>query len=86
MRCSNGGIARWTGKPTTTASTEVARDKERIVEAAGDTGIAEWARGVLLNAVAGKGIKSSNQAGQRTVAGRSAQERNPTSPAAGSRR
>ena len=62
------------------------RDKERIVEAAGDTGIAEWARGVLLNAVAGKRIKSSNQAGQRTVAGRSAQERNPTSPAAGSRR
>ncbi len=27
------------------------RDKQRIVEAAGDKGIAEWARGVLLDAV-----------------------------------
>jgi len=35
------------------------QDKERIVEAAGDSGIAAWARGVLLSAVARKRVKAA---------------------------
>jgi hypothetical protein len=34
-------------------------DKQRIVEAAGDTGVAEWARGVLLNAVGAGSARSA---------------------------
>jgi hypothetical protein len=42
-------------------------DKMRIVEAAGDTGVAAWARGVLLGAVAGTRQHMANQSLQRTA-------------------
>ena len=38
-------------------------DKHRIVEAGGDTGVAAWARRVLLNAVAGERGKNGKPDG-----------------------
>jgi hypothetical protein len=61
------------------------QDKERIVEAAGDTGIAAWVRGVLLSAVASKCVKAAKTV-QRTGASRLGPSDIPTPGAAGSRR
>jgi hypothetical protein len=39
------------------------RDKRRIIEAAGDRGVAAWAREVLLSAAASKPVKAANKTG-----------------------
>ena len=41
------------------------QDKQRIVKAAGDVGVAEWARGVLLNAAGDSRARSANKTAQR---------------------
>jgi hypothetical protein len=62
------------------------QDKDRIVEAAGETGIAAWAREVLLSAAASKAAKAANQTVQRRGASRLGKGPIRTSAAAGSRR
>ena len=61
-------------------------DKQMIVEAAGDAGVAEWARGVLLDAAESSGGKTANQAVHLTGASRFVQRGIRASSVAGSRR